>query len=361
MGVVFWRLGHLNRDQAVRPLGPFIVFQRDRVFDTDAQGWDLGVRPHMPLHELKWRYPQAMLVPWNPEHYRENHRQLRLWLEAHMASYMQEDCREGWWEWPQIEPNKVRALMAEIIPRWALRAEMGIASHPILAKWVCDQGADMGLKSWAVEDAQVFVMFPRQEEKFWPHLPLRYIADQWPKRRQEWKLRGWHVVGEVPGLVHEVRTLPWTWQKRPVSVRVEQVLEGGMNQGIGEVMAQVAHRLVDYLRQKNQGMAHLRLIWETERGTEQRERQWPEMVAERERVVSRVLSLMQNLPSAIPEKLILEVDDPEFVKSEQLTLWGGGQKSRMKLGWHSPAFDIGRRENLLQFWDIWRMPSSLNS
>jgi hypothetical protein len=144
-------------------------------------------------------------------------------------------------------------------------------------------------------------------------------------------------------------------------VRVEQVLEGGMNQGIGEVMAQVAHRLVDYLRQKNQGMAHLRLIWETERGTEQRERQWPEMVAERERVVSRVLSLMQNLPSAIPEKLILEVDDPEFVKSEQLTLWGGGQKSRMKLGWHSPAFDIGRRENLLQFWDIWRMPSSLNS
>ena len=82
MGVVFWRLGHLNRDQAIRPLGPFVVFQRDRVFDTDAQGWDLGVRPHTPLHELKWRYPQAMLVPWNPDHYRENYRRLRFWLEV---------------------------------------------------------------------------------------------------------------------------------------------------------------------------------------------------------------------------------------------------------------------------------------
>lgn len=361
MGIIFWRLGHLNRDQAFRPLGPFVVFQQDKVFDTDAQGWDLGVRPHMPLSELKWRYPQALLIPWNPDHYRENYRELIRWLREHAAAYMQEDEREGWWEWPRIEATALRDLMAEIIPRWALRAEIGIASHPILAQWACDQGTSLGLKTWDIADAQAFVIFPRQEEQLWPKLPLHYIARWWPQRAKEWKIRGWSSVGEIPGLVEQVRKLPMTSTQIPVSIHIEQVIEGGMDRGLGELIAFVAHQLVDELRQKNCGMSHLRLIWETAQGIEIRERQWPEVVAERQRIISRALSLMQTLPRSEPDKLILEVDDPEVIKAQQLKLWKMDQKCRTNLISRSPAFDIGRRENLLQFWDIWRMPSPLGT
>ena len=120
-------------------------------------------------------------------------------------------------------------------------------------------------------------------------------------------------------------------------------------------MAQIAQELVDRLRQENRGMAHLRLTWETPQGIETREKYWPEMVSERNRIISRVLILLKVFPSAPPDKVILEVDDPEYVKAQQLDLWKMDKKSRTSVLTHSSNFDIPRRELHLQFWDIWRM------
>ncbi len=358
LGIIYWQLGHLTREHASRPLGPFVVLQGDRVFDTDAQGWDLGVRAGMLLKELKWRYPQAVMVPWQDLHYQAGHRERMRWLQQHAVSYFQEDPREGWWEWPRIQPQVLESLMAEVIPRWALRADIGVASHPILAQWACDQGDFLGLKTWSVKGVRVFVIHPQEESTYWPRVPLEYVESRWPKRVYEWRRRGWTQVGDVPGLLEQVHALPVSTQMRPASIRITRPLEGGVEQGLGEVMAQIAQELVDRLRQENQGMAHLRLIWETSQGMETRERYWPESVAERVRIISRVLTLLKVLPAAPPDKVILEVDDPERVKAQQLNLWKMDKKSRTNAMERLSNFDIPRRELHLQFWDIWRMRES---
>lgn len=358
LGIIYWQLGHLTREHAPRPLGPFVVFQGDRVFDTDAQGWDLGVRAGMLLKELKWRYPQAVMVPWHTLHYQEGHRERMRWLQQHAVSYFQEDPREGWWEWPRIHSQILESLMAEVIPRWALRADIGVASHPVLAQWACTQGGALGLKTWPLKEMRVFVIHPQEESLYWPEVPLEYVEKRWPKRVYEWRHRGWTRMGEVPGLMEQVKSLPVAAGSGPVSIRITRPLEGGVEQGLGEIMAQMAEELVDRLRQENQGMAHVRLTWETTQGIETRERYWPEAVAERGRIISRVLTLLKILPTAPPDKVVLEVDDPERVKTQQLNLWKMDKKSQTKTLAYPPNFDIPRRELHLQFWDIWRMRES---
>ncbi len=355
MGIIYWQLGHLTREYAPRPLGPFVVFQGDRVFDTDAQGWDLGVRSGMLLKELKWRYPQAVMVPWQERHYQKGSRERMHWLQQHAVSYLQEDPREGWWEWPRIQPQALESLMTEVVPRWALRADIGVASHPLLAQWACVQGESLGLKTWPIKGVRVFVIHPQEESMYWPRVPLEYVETRWPKRVHEWRRRGWTRLGEIPGLLEQVRALPINTGVGRVSIRIARPLDGGVEQGLGEIMAQIAQELVDRLRQENRGMAHLRLTWETPQGIETREKYWPEMVSERNRIISRVLILLKVFPSAPPDKVILEVDDPEYVKAQQLDLWKMDKKSRTSVLTHSSNFDIPRRELHLQFWDIWRM------
>ena len=362
MAVIYWRLGDIVRD--TEETGPFVVFRQDRVFDTDRQGWELGVRPDMPVAELKWIYPQAAMVAWRPDDYRQAEAGVRRWLKQRAAAYEQEEIRSGWWEWPRLQREEWDRLLAEVTARWARRIEAGIARHPLLARWACEEGARQRLPQWRGEGHHAYIVMPDREEDSWPLLPLHYVPGVAGGTRTSWHKRGWNRVGDVPGLRERIGA--YGPQHRSIEIegiRVQKSFDGGIESGITEGVAVLAGELADRLALRQQGFTRLRLIWEGERGMEIRERQWPVVAGDRRRVTARALSLLSAPPTFPPDRLTLEVELPESVPLDQMGWWPA-RPSKSKTGFgeiRGVRAGVGRREILLQYWDVWRMRPGMSA
>lgn len=355
MAIISWRMGHITQDGLQRLSGPFVIFQADRVFDIDMAGWDRGIRPGDRIVEVKWKYPQATFIPWQEIRYRKPYHELWQWLKQHAVVFHQPEMGQGWWEWPRLTESVWLQLMEEIIPRWALRIEAGIARHPLLAKWACREGKMLGLRVWKGDQFRAFVLPPSQEEKLWSQIPLEIVPNVSQATRHAWKKRGYHVVGDVPGLLSQVRQdserpafLP------PASLRIEKTFDCEMDQGWGELLNDLAGRLYQQLADQGQGFDQVRLIWQSDYGTETRERTWPTVQGEWRTVKTRILALLSVPPKNPPYRVVLEVETPKPLIPEQLNWWNMGKKFRRESVFN-PPIALSRREVLLQYWDIWRM------
>jgi len=357
MAFVYWRLGHLTRSDR-RPLQAFLVYRDGRVFDVDRMGWDRGIRPGDPLESMKWRYPEAVWVPWQAADYAETDQALRDWVASQAASYHYEEIQQGWWEWPRWTRSAYDELIAQIVPRWAGRVEAGVARHPWMAAWICAEGDRLAVPVWTRPFGQTYVLDQDQEERLWPRLPLGYLENIPAGRRRQWQQRGWRTLGEVPGLMQEIRQSTWPRADVPRQspIVIERGLEGAGWQGLAELMAEIGEELVRQCQRQAIGISRLHLLWLSEEGPETRQRTWSTVASQPAQIKTRVLSLLRHPPQAPPEKVRLEAygGRPSI---GQLDWWTPPSKPR-RAGLESMTteWSVSRRERLLQFWDVWRMP-----
>jgi len=358
MAFIYWRLGHLTRSDR-RPLQAFVVHRYDQVFDVDRTGWDQGIRPGDALETLKWRYPEAVWVPWQAADYAETDQALRDWVASKAASYHYAAIQQGWWEWPRWTRSAFEALMAEVVPRWAGRFEAGVARHPGMAAWICAEGDRLALPGWSNPFGKTYVLSKDQEERLWPRLPLRYLENIPSGRRRQWRQRGWRTLGEVPGLMQEIRQYSWPQadpSSRQTPIVIERWLEGASWQGLAELVSDIGDELVRQCQMQELGVSGLHLLWLSEEGPETRQRTWPIVASQPVQIKARVLSLLRQPPHAPPEKVRLEAYCGRPVMG-QMDWWGGrGRPLRTDLAGMTKDWSVSRRERLLQFWDVWRMP-----
>lgn len=356
MAVIYWRLGHLTFEGVARPLGPFVIFRQGEVFDVDGSGWDRGIRPGQPLQEMKWRHPGAALVPWHPTMYEPTERALQQWLTQQSVAYTQRDVREGWWEWPNLTSSDWRRMSHDIVPRWAQRVEAGIASHPLLAEWAAKEGSLLALPEWDTPHGKTYVLHPTRESSYWAKLPLTYVPDVEPGIRKSWHKRGWHTVGEVPGLLSKVRQYIPRQGISSESIVLVRTFDDAVVGQLPEILTSMAEELYTGLYPQQLGIRDLRITWHSTEGLEVREREWPQVKGDRIAVVTRVLSLLHKPPKHAPEKIQLEVAHPRLIEASQMAWWDDGRKVRTSAteAWEA-RLTLPRRERLLQYWDVWRM------
>ncbi len=356
MAIIYWRLGHLTAKGFQRPLDAFLIFRDGLVFDVDSYGWDLGIRPGNNLAEMKWRYPAATWVPWQPGYYHQLLVDLQEWLGQHAAAYQQIDPREGWWEWPRLTQADWRRLADAIVPRWAQRIEAGVASHPWLAHWVAEEGAQLNLPHWASSFWKTYILSPKKEEGFWPRLPLRFVEGISEQTRQQWHRQRWEKVQDVPGLLSRIRSHHlWTESRMPSHKVLARRFDGPVSAGVGDILADMAVELHALCGEYGQGVKFLRVTWFRSSGMERREREWSTAAGDGKTVAARVLSLLNHPPSHPFDAVQLEVR-LESLSPEQLAWWNLPQGRANPDGIPGlMRFSVSRRELLLQHWDLWRM------
>ncbi len=357
MAIIYWKLGHLTTEGFQRPLDAFLVFRDGLVFDVDSRGWDLGIRPGNGLAEMKWKYPGAIWVPWQASYYHKLTISLQEWLRHHAAAYEQADPREGWWEWPRLTESEWRKLIDQIVPRWAQRIDAGVASHPWLAHWIAENGAQLQLPYWSSSFWRTYILNPKKENEFWPRLPLRFVEGIPAKTRQQWRKRRWEQVGDVPGLLDRIRSHNLLGSsvhlKEKLLIRRFDELIGG---GVGEILGDMAGELADICRIERQGIRFLRLTWLRGVGMERREREWPVVAGDGKSVRARVLSLLNHPPLNPFDEVRLEAR-LEPVVPAQISWWDQAQaRPRQVIDMANlMRFAPDRRELLLRHWDLWRM------
>ncbi len=356
MAIIYWKLGHLTAEGFQRPLDTFLVFLDGMVFDVDSRGWDLGIRPGQPLSEMKWRYPGATWVPWQPGYYQKLLGSLQEWLRRQAVTFQQGDPREGWWEWPRLAESDWRQLSDQVVPRWAQRMDAGVASHPWLAHWIAEEGTVLRLPVWSASFGETYILHPRREQWFWPQMPLRFVEGVPTKTRHQWHKRRFERVQDVPGLLAHIRsTRLWKGVDHLEDRTVTRRFEHPISAGVGEILRNLAEEVKELCQSENQGVQFMRITWIGEFGIERREREWPIAVGEANVVRARVLSLLNHPPQHPFEEVRLEVRLMSL-QAAQMTWWDSARNvSRDIKAAQRVRFSPTRRELLLRYWDFWRM------
>lgn len=356
MAIIYWKLGHLTPEGFQRPLETFLVFRDGLVFDVDSHGWDLGIRPGQTLAEMKWRYPSATWVPWQSSYYQKLLGTLQEWLRRQAVAFQQIDPREGWWEWPRLTEADWRQLTGQIVPRWAQRIEAGVASHPWLAQWIAEDGAQLNLPHWSSSFYKTYVLHPKKEHQFWPRLPLRFVENIPVKVRHQWHKRRWESVQDVPGLLSRIRSHKFLGvSANPTEKVVTRRFDQLISMGVGDILCDMAKEIEEICQSQNQGVKFLRLTWFRESGFERREREWPVAAGDAKTVNVRVLSLLNHPPMHPFDEVQLETRMAPLVPVQMS--WWESERLRLKIPEivQEARFLPSRREQLLQHWDFWRM------
>lgn len=360
MAVVRWRLGALRGDR--RPDGAHWVERQGKVYDVDERGWDLGIRAGMAAREMVWRYPEATRMLYTAGNFTVVGEAISRWLEEHMARYLAPEPGQGWWEWPRLDVAGFRSLMGEVIPRWAGRAEAGVASHPVLAEMALVLGENERLPRWEGEGFTAWVIHPREEDRFWPRVPLDLLPDIPEARRRAWRMRGWRTVGEVFGLLDQVRVDSPGWgASEPLCLRYGWEDEGQTD--ISAVLTRLGEDLATRLSERGEGIDGLEVIWRGTFGEVRRGRRWPTVVGDPRRLMARLFDVgLKSLPPIPPQSVEIRIAEVKACPPEQLRWWQGTRPRPHQTEWGGPLEGIkdrlqafNRREALLSFWDPWRM------
>ncbi len=355
MAVVVWRLAGLPF--AERPSQPYWIEKGGTVYDVDARGWDVGVRPGMSHLEVSWQYPDGRVIAWKPEMFASAEKHLDQWLRTHMERYAQADPHEGWWQWPNLDAVQFSRLMEHVIPRWAMRVEAGVANHHLLAAAAMMTGKQWDLPVWRGEGFQAHVIVPDQDVCWWPEIPLALIEGVSTEVRKQWRMRGWAKVGQVPGLLARLQNPgPSASATAADEVRLRYVWEYEAGADLIEVLRHLGQQLAERLRERSAGINQLEIAWQGPWGTLKYRRAWPVVTGDQGKILLRVLDFVRKPPPSPPESV--------EILAERIQPWKPGQ-----LHWafwtppHGDVPDIGNdmlgqrpwRETLLQYWDPWRM------
>lgn len=354
MAIIYWKLGHLTAEGFQRPLESFLVFRDGVVFDVDSRGWDLGIRPGQGLAEMKWRYPGAVWIPWHGNYYQKPQGALREWLRSQAVAFQQTDPREGWWEWPRLTAEDWRRLMGDVVPRWAQRIEAGAASHPWLAHWIAEEGAQLNLPSWGSSFGKTYVLYPNREAQYWMRLPLRFVEGVPAVTRQQWHKRRFECVQDVPGLLSRIRSHGISGvADDPSEQLITRRFDEPIMAGVGEILRDMASELASLLQSQHAGVKFLRVTWFRDGGIERREREWPIVAGDVKSVQVRVLSLLSQPPLRPFDEVHLQTRIEPLAPTQMV--WWDKQRTRSALTTDF-RLSLGRREQLLQYWDLWRIP-----
>jgi hypothetical protein len=366
MAIVAWRLIGLQFDG--RPDGAYWVARENTVCDVDVLGWKRGVRPGMSCAEAAWRYSEGEMVPWHAEIFREVLENLRDWLCEHTERFELSGPWLGWGEWPRLQLETFSQMMDEIIPDWVLGVKAGVASQRLLAKAALSEGERWNLPLWTGKGLQAHVMPPAQEAAWWPEIPLNVVESEAKtggishQQRQQWGIRGWTTVGQVPGLSERLKQegIPVGCEEVEKAIQESYRWEQEPEGGFAEVLTELATRLTQALQKQAMGFRRLDVTWSGAWGTVRHRREWPIATGEARAVLLRVLDCLKQvraLPGS-PESIEIRLRDLSPWGTEQLQ-WGFSSPRRDLSKKQGTEWRLGseRRELVLQFWDPWRFPS----
>lgn len=369
MGFIAWRLGGLypSASSFQGTASDAVVVRKQSVYDCGMAAWDAGIRPGQAAREVRWRYPSAQVLAWRPDWYQATEEDLGNWLAGHAARFAMETVEGmgGWWEYPGLDAETWRDLWGEVQSHWARRCQAGVAGHPLLARWIREEGERWRLPQWRGDGYTVYYLPEEKEARFWPYLPLRYLNVP-PALRERWWRYGWECVGQVPGLLERLRLLPTaTVPPERLLLRETLACEGEV---LGRLLEYLGGQLIKVLAERGVGVDWIRVEWRGEGGERwHKTRRWPEAVGERRRVLARLGSMLQVLPPWPPVEIAIEAE-VHPLSTCQLGFWkeGDGGKRRIsvgrgmvreaeeRVGVGNPAWPQWRREAMWSFWDPWR-------
>ena len=356
VALVVWRLIGVNFHG--RPDTPYWLEKDGRVCDVDGLGWERGVRPGMARSTVQWRYPEGKVVAWEPQRFFQITEAIQAWLAERMERFEQLEPWTGWWEWPSLRLEQFEQHMADVIPRWALRVEAGVASHPLLAKAALSVGDEWRLPLWSGSGFHARVLSPAEEGRWWPEIPLALIEGVSGEMRRQWNMRGWKRVGQVPGLQFHLRNSPTSPANSiPETIKVQYRWEQEADGGFIEVFSHLAAQLTEELHRCAMGFHRLDMTWHGEWGMIRHQRKWPIATGESGGVVLRLLDFLKKLPPSPPNSVEIVCGDlvPWGTEQIQWEFSGPSREVSKKLG-TGVCIGMNRREAVLQFWDPWRFP-----
>ncbi|MBX5466765.1 MAG: hypothetical protein K6U14_04620 [Firmicutes bacterium] len=355
MAYLAWRLGAIAEPTVLAAAGgstDYAVVRGDTVWDVGEALWDRGGRPGQAFAALKWYGGEPRLLAWRASCYQAVEEALRVWLEDQARRFALESTAgmAGWGEWPEADtPSAWGSVLEALVPRWARRIQGGVASHPLLARWARDEGGAHRLPHWTLAGGVIYAVPWQQEAAWWAKLPLRYVEDP----PAAWRRRGWKRVGDVPGLMEQLRCLPPAGEKgeAPVRARWDRELVAGEERWEG-VLEYFGQRLISLLAERRGGVLRLAVEWQGEAGQRlRRERRWPEAAAEPRRVKARLVDLLQLLPPWPAAAVAVEAEvGPIAVR--QMRWWGPDLRPAAAGMGTDGALD--RQEVLRGYWDPWR-------
>ena len=355
--IIHWSLGNIARSGCILQ-EPYVVVKNRIVFDTDSQGWDLGIQSGMMVEEIKWQYPQARWIPWRLEDYQAIYNQLLTWLTQYTQSYHLEDVREGYWQQSAMHCDEWRQLVKEFVPKWAGRMRMGVSVHPLLSRWISQYGDryPQWVEKWQENQQIAYVLQEQNTNRIWKELPLTWISYLSGRTLQEWNKRGWNKIGDIPysdQIVQDQKMrFPWRLHRSYQPIRMEMGFEEPLQYGFPELIRHLATEIGNQLQINHQGSRYLRVVGQSNRQTVMRERTWSLPTRSVQQVVLRFLSLGSTIPLIPLERVILEAHQPETLNPEQMMWWNSGSATHADI--ISSLSAVSRRDQLLQHWDPWR-------
>jgi hypothetical protein len=334
---------------------PFAVLREGHVFDASLDLWALGVDWGTPGRELRWRVPEATLVDGRSGEEADMMRALHRVAGSWGTSYAVSDPRYGWIRINRPDENDWRALAAALTPAWAAWVGGGVASHPLLARWVVRAGAALQLPFWEADGFRCWVCPPEAAPRVWATVPLGAVEAP-AAERDRWRQLGLKRVGEVEGLVDRLsRRLPEPEaDQAPKPIAVREAFAEPLRVGVAELLEQMARRLAALLQERRQAARGLTLVWTPETGAPvARERRWPTGTADARIMAVRLALLSQPWPEAPPLALEVAASEIAAAATPQLTWWPAAQPRPA-----SPPASAGLapswREVRFGYWDPWR-------
>lgn len=346
-----FELRQLTVDAASYP-APFAVMRNGQVFDASADLWDLGVDWGMPAREIRWRIPEALVITGSSADDREALRALEQDIGSWGTAFALNDRRYGWIQLAAPEPDDWRRLQQMLVPERAAWVTGGVASHPLLARWVTRAGAALRLPNWQANGFRCWVCPPEETGRGWATMPLSAVPASTADRRR-WRQEGLRRVGEVDGLAFRLAGLP-AGGARLNPVRVERAFAEPLRVGVPATLEQMTRRLAQLLQERRQAARRLALMWSAEEGAPvTRERRWPTGTADARILTARLWTLSQPWPPTPPVALAVEALETEAATPAQLTWWEAAGVRR-PADQPRMALAASARETRFSFWDPWR-------
>ena len=337
----------------------YVVLRDGKVFDASLPLWDQGVRWAMAASELRWHAPTAARCDWQASLYRDPQRNMGHQLSQWGGPWALPDVRRGWVAVSAPTPRDWRALAGMLVPAGAGWIRGGVATHPLLARWVARAGGALGLPMWGDgAPGRCWVAGPAETAAAWASFPLKAVPAPLADRTR-WRQFHWERVGDVPGLARRLARSPYQAAEAPPLLVVERRWPEALVVGLRSVWIELVQELAASLKAGRWVARGLRVAWEGEAAPPvEWQREWPIGVQDATTLLLRILSLVPPRAGDPPIRVAIEADQLSAAPAPQLSWWGnpepGAAAAKPQTLLMSMARKESMRERRLALWDPWR-------